>query len=171
MDITSLKYIVVDSTKHACGLTSTMLFDLSARNVHAFTSSAEAWKEITRGPVGCLIVEHDLGGESGFDLIKRIRNHDYEKLREIPIILLTATRSQAAIFGGRDLGADEIIAKPFATNDLKKRLEAITQKRREFVRADGVYSGPDRRRRADEDFQEERNRRSSKPEPAVEIDD
>lgn len=152
MKANETKFVVVDSTPHACHLVTGMLFELSARKVVYFTDIDQTWVEILRGPVGCLIIEHALNKQDGFDLIRRIRSHKYERLRQIPIILLTATGEKKAITTGRDLGVDEIIVKPFAANVLKMRLDAISNNRRDFVRKEGIYSGPDRRRRTIEDF-------------------
>ena len=165
MSYGDLKYVVLDSTPHACQLVSDMLSELSAKKVHYFTSVDAAWKEILRGPVGCVIVEHALKEEDGFELVRRIRSHAYVKLREVPIILLTATREERAITQGRDLGVDEIIAKPFPTKVLKMRLDAITGNRRDFVLEEGGYTGPDRRRHRGDDFDGE-DRRGSEAEDA-----
>ena len=69
------KFVVVDSTPHACHLVTGMLFELSAHKVVYFTDIDEAWNEIMRSPVGCIIIEHELKDQDGFDLIEKIRSH------------------------------------------------------------------------------------------------
>lgn len=78
--------------------------------------------------------------------------------RQVPVIMVTAEATAAAIIGARDAGVHEFLRRPFNMGDLKKRLDAIVLKPRDWIEAVN-YVGPDRRRFNSADFKGPRKRR------------
>lgn len=66
--------------------------------------------------------------KDGFTLAKEIRNDD----KEIPIIFLTAKSMQHDKIEGLKLGADDYITKPFNTEELLLRINAIIKRLPKF---------------------------------------
>lgn len=59
----------------------------------------------------------------GFEVLRRIRaNHEFG---DIPVIMLSARRSEADIVGALELGADDYIVKPFLPEELMVRLQRL----------------------------------------------
>lgn len=157
MQLSGFKFIVVDKSVFACQMVQDTLFELGARQITYATEVKNAMAQIRSGKADFLICEHDLKGESGLDLITEIRSDDDQSIKTMPIILLTSLTDRASIFAGRDGGVDEIIAKPFTAAAIKARLDAIIKKRRKFI-DERAYSGPDRRRHHNIEFDGEDRR-------------
>lgn len=59
----------------------------------------------------------------GFEVLRRIRA-SYEN-NDVPIIMLSARRSEADIVGALELGASDYIVKPFLPEELMVRLQRL----------------------------------------------
>jgi response regulator RpfG family c-di-GMP phosphodiesterase len=66
----------------------------------------------------------------------------------LPIIMLTAMRSQREVELARRAGVNEFVIKPFTPASVISRIQLVLTRPREFIVADG-YVGPDRRRRVE----------------------
>src|SRR5206468_8954036 len=63
---------------------------------------------------------------SGFEVLKRLRTRS----RELPVLILTAQDGVEARVRGLDLGADDFLSKPFAIEELKACVRALTRRGR-----------------------------------------
>lgn len=86
-----------------------------------FGTAEEALKALTSGELSpdIIILDLNLPGMSGFDLLKRItENH----LAFAPVIILSARDDDEDIIKGLGLGADEFVTKPFSPKVLVARV-------------------------------------------------
>lgn len=74
------------------------------------------------------ILDWMLPGMSGIDLCRTIRKHD--RLRDIPIILLTARGEENDRVQGLDSGADDFVVKPFSPREVMARVRALLRRSR-----------------------------------------
>jgi DNA-binding response OmpR family regulator len=103
-----------------------------------------------------IFVEYKGPDVDGLALTKKLRRSDLPG-RAIPVIVVTAEATTAAIIGCRDAGVHEFLRRPFNLGDLKKRLDAVVDRPREWV--EGInYIGPDRRRFNSADYKGPRKR-------------
>ena len=63
----------------------------------------------------------------GFELTRRLRAE--EATRRMPIILLTARAQESDVQEGFEAGADDYIRKPFSSQELRSRVQAILGRR------------------------------------------
>jgi two-component system KDP operon response regulator KdpE len=66
-----------------------------------------------------------LPGLSGWEVCSQIRN-----VSTVPIIMLTRLQSQDDIVKGLNIGADDYVVKPFTTNELLARVQAVLRRTR-----------------------------------------
>jgi DNA-binding response OmpR family regulator len=78
--------------------------------------------------------------------------------------MLTAHSEKARVEAARDAGATEFCAKPITAIEMLRKIGAVIDHPRPFIRTD-TYFGPDRRRRADPDYAGEERRQASKNDP------
>ena len=71
-----------------------------------------------------LILDLNLPRMSGLEVLKRLRGRS----RELPVLILTAQSGVEDRVRGLDLGADDYLAKPFALEELKARVRALTRR-------------------------------------------
>ena len=70
----------------------------------------------------------------------------------MPVIMLSSPfRTRCGVEAARDAGATEFCAKPVTAQEMMRKLAAIIDKPRAFVRS-AAYQGPDRRRRRDPEY-------------------
>ena len=74
-----------------------------------------------------VLMDWMLPGASGVELTRRWRSTP--RLRELPILLLTARAQEQDKIAGLDAGADDYLVKPFATGELLARIRAVLRRR------------------------------------------
>ena len=85
-----------------------------------------------------MILDLMLPGLSGIEVCRRLR-HD----SDLPIIMLTAKDDVSDKVMGLDMGADDYVTKPFATEELLARIRAALRKRPDRALSDARLSaGP-----------------------------
>jgi len=95
------------------------------------------------GIEGQMLADHDaydvivldlmLPGKSGLDILQAIRRAG----KNVPVLLLTARDSTADKVKGLNMGADDYVVKPFVTEELVARIQALGRRPWE------VYKGKD----------------------------
>lgn len=87
-----------------------------------------------------ILMDWMLPGLTGVDLCRKIRASD--KLRGVPIILLTARGEESDRVEGLDSGADDYITKPFSPKELAARIRAVLRRIRPVFSSDRLeYAG------------------------------
>lgn len=80
----------------------------------------------------------------GIALTKELRRSDL-KVKQTPVIMVKADLTPAQLTEARNAGVHEMMSKPFAWQDLLKRLQNVLFKPRDWIEV-ATYTGPDRRR-------------------------
>ena len=70
-----------------------------------------------------VLLDVTLPDGSGYEICKRMREDS--RLKEIPVIFLTACDDEVNIVMGLDLGADDYITKPFRVRELISRMNSV----------------------------------------------
>ncbi len=84
---------------------------------------AMALAELIKINPDIILLDIEMPGMSGFDVIKRIKADMPEPYCSIPVIFLTAKDDGNSEYEGLNLGAVDYVTKPFSAVLLKKRLE------------------------------------------------
>jgi two-component system phosphate regulon response regulator PhoB len=74
-----------------------------------------------------VVLDWMLPGSSGPALLRQWRQA--ARTRSLPVIMLTARAEEADKVSGLDAGADDYLAKPFATGELMARVRALLRRR------------------------------------------
>ncbi|RYE94411.1 MAG: hybrid sensor histidine kinase/response regulator, partial [Myxococcales bacterium] len=88
----------------------------------------EALDRLAQTPVDLVVSDVMMPGIDGLELCRRIRAD--ERLRHLPVILLTARGGTTQKVEGLDVGADDYIGKPFDPEELKARVRSLFELRR-----------------------------------------
>ena len=83
---------------------------------------------------------------NGIDLARWVRTGAGSPDPFLPIIMMTAFSDLDRVAEARDAGVNEFLAKPMSPKNLMRRVQAVVEKPRSYIRNDG-YFGPERRRR------------------------
>ncbi len=88
------------------------------------TDGAEGLESYNRGEFDLCIFDVMMPKKDGFTLAKEIR----EKDKDMPIIFLTAKAMKDDVLQGFQIGADDYITKPFNSEELLYRIQAILKR-------------------------------------------
>ena len=143
--LTNLKFLVVDDHAQIRSLVRTILFALGARNILDAADGGERLKVATESEPDIVIVDWAMEPMSGIDMVKAMRQSNNDKLKYIPIIMLTGFSERGRIVAARNAGINEYLLKPISPRTLYSRVRAIIEQPRRFVKTK-YYFGPDRRR-------------------------
>ena len=120
--------------------------------VSGAVSGEEGLEMMLFEPPDLVILDLMLPGIDGFQVCRSMRAE--EKLKEIPVIMLTAKTEESDIVAGLDVGADDYITKPFSPKVLIARVKAALRRARnekshlsnEIIRIHGIEIDPGRHR-------------------------
>lgn len=90
--------------------------------VHVAQDGFTALELATKVVPNLILLDLMLPRLDGIEVCKRLKSD--ERLREIPIIILTAKSEETDKVKGLDLGADDYVTKPFSAKELVARIKA-----------------------------------------------
>lgn len=93
---------------------------------------SEAWTRIHRNPPALLLLDYDLPGMDGAELLRRLRAETDKTLAQIPAIMLTGHTDERSEVICLEAGADDFVTKPINMSILQARIE--TQLRLRYMR-------------------------------------
>lgn len=141
-----IKILVVDDQDFLRSVLRQILGVLGARRISEATDGEAAWVKILSNPPDLVIVDWEMEGVDGIELVRRIRHDKDSPDRFLPIIMLTAYSEHPRITAARDAGVNEFVVKPISAKTLFSRLNSVIEHPRRYINTKNFF-GPDRRRR------------------------
>lgn len=131
-----MRILVVEDERLLCdGIAEDL--ELEKYTVDRCYDSADAHERLFVEPYDLVILDLNLPGMDGLELLRHIRS----ERPELRVLILSARAQLSDKVAGLDLGADDYLTKPFALEELEARVRTLL--RREFVqRAPLVQAGP-----------------------------
>lgn len=119
----------------------------------------EALFRLKHDAIDILVLDERLKAkEDGVDFLRHLRTSTDSPAPDVPVIMLTAHSEKNRVEAARDAGASEFCAKPVTAAEMLRKVAAVIDKPRPFIRTE-TYFGPDRRRRDDPNFRAEERRK------------
>ncbi|MBN1688358.1 MAG: response regulator transcription factor [Candidatus Omnitrophica bacterium] len=125
--------LVVDDEPGIQSLLNDILTFQKYRAISAF-NLAEARETLTKTIPDLILLDRVLPDGDGLELCHELRNQDRTKL--IPILFLSSKQEIEDKVLGLKLGGDDYLPKPFATNELVARIEALLRRRQDVSKPD-----------------------------------
>ncbi len=116
------KILIVEDEKNIRGIVKKYL-EASGYSVITAEDGLEGLYQFNEKSIDLAILDLMMPKMDGFELLKEIRN-----VSDIPIILLTAKKSEVDRLNGFDYGADDYVIKPFSPKELMKRVEVLIRR-------------------------------------------
>jgi len=136
--------MVVDDSSFALELTSQALMGFGIRPKHTCLGAAEAMEILKEQNIDLLVVDCEMPGIDGFELVRWLRRSGLDPNAFVPVIMTAAHIRRPRVSDARDCGASFIITKPFSATTLLERIVWVARDGRPFLEV-GDYFGPDRR--------------------------
>lgn len=113
--------IVEDDAMIASGLEYAMLQE--GFEVIMVASVREAMEQIKDPSLSLLLLDLSLPDGTGYTICEEAK-----KLRDVPVIFLTAVEDEGNVVKGLDMGADDYITKPFRIRELISRIKSVLRR-------------------------------------------
>ena len=136
--------MVVDDSAFALDLTSQALMGFGIRARHSCLGAAAAMEILKEQTIVLLVVDCEMPGIDGFELVRWLRRSGLEPNAFVPVIMTAAHIRRPRVAEARDCGASFVITKPFSSTTLLERIVWVARDGRPFLEV-GDYFGPDRR--------------------------
>lgn len=171
-DLSGLKVLVADDHAATARLITDLLRAAGVRHVEIAVDGLRAREKLRAWDPHVLFTDWNMPLMDGLELTRTIRRAAVVKDKmipnpQIPVIMLTASRSHREVEHARRAGVNEFVIKPFTPASLLARLQAVLAKPRPFIVSD-IYVGPDRRRRAEISYSGPL-RRAADPEEVMDV--
>ena len=140
-----------------------LLRALGVGNVVTVQNGFEAYDQCCRQNPDFVFTDWDMDFQDGPTFVKRIRTDPESPNPFMPVIMLTGYAKHRRVLQARDFGITEFIVKPISAAVVYKRLVALIENSRPFVKSGTDYFGPCRRRLTLASYGGE-NRRMTAPE-------
>ena len=124
MEKADKRILVVDDEQDLCEILS---FNIQIEAYHVDTAnSAEEALEMDIASYDLLLLDVMMGGMSGFQLAKKLKENPMTA--HVPIIFLTARDTENDTLTGFNLAADDYISKPFSIREVMVRIRAVLRR-------------------------------------------
>jgi CheY-like chemotaxis protein len=170
LSLDKVRFLIVDDNVHMLNIVKTILRGFGAVHVIEAKEPVEAIHRLRNDQIDIVVLDYVIGEEDGVAFLRKLRNDHDSPAPYVPVIMLTAHSERARVEAARDAGATEFCAKPVTAAEMIRKVAAVIDRPRPFVRSDS-YFGPDRRRRDDPNFRGPERRKSRlEAAPAPEAD-
>ncbi|HEY6153610.1 MAG TPA: SpoIIE family protein phosphatase [Candidatus Udaeobacter sp.] len=99
------------------------LLSAAGYNCRVCKDGAEALDSIFHKPPSVLLLDFDMPGPNGAEVLRRLRSDEDPAIAQIPAIMLTAHGSEQSEVSCLQAGADDFVTKPVNSSVLQARIE------------------------------------------------
>jgi len=148
----TLSVLVADANNFSRSLIGEILRSLNISNVSSARSEEMAREFLVDRPIDVILMSWEEGDAiDALKFVREMRRTGDQRIRRLPVVLITAGLTRQTVISGRDAGVDEFLAKPISPLAMRQRLEMVIETPRPFVDC-AVYLGPCRRRKNPADY-------------------
>ncbi|MFC7291437.1 response regulator [Hirschia litorea] len=144
--LANISILVLDDHRNMRLLWRGILLAFGIRTVNEADNAEDAFKQVGDKDIDAIIVDQHLDGLTGAEFVGMLRRAPDSPSQHVPVIACTADTRRSTLKLLVDAGVDEILAKPVSADQAWKKLAAVVNNRRQFVKT-AFYYGPDRRRK------------------------
>ncbi len=149
--------MVVDDSEFGLDLTVEALRGFGIQTRYQCHSAMEAIDILKDHPIDLMLVDCEMPGMDGHELVRWLRNSKLDPNAYVPVIMTAGHVRRSKVGAVRDCGANFLVTKPFSAATLLERVIWVAKDNRPFLEA-GDYRGPDRRRKPSEPRDENERR-------------
>lgn len=143
--------LVVDDNTHMRALIREMLKAIGVSKTREANDPAEAFEILRTVPIDIVLADLSMPMMDGVEFCRMIRTGQDSPNQFMPIIMVTGHSERSKVVAARDAGVNEFLVKPINASSLVKRIGAVIESPRPFIRS-ATYFGPDRRRALAKNF-------------------
>ncbi len=119
----NMKVLVVDDMVTMRRIVKNILKQLGFGNVDEAENGQEALQKLRADTFGFVVSDWNMPVMTGIDLLRAIRGD--EKLKAIPVLMVTAEAQQANLIEAVQAGVSNYIVKPFTAETMQEKIGKI----------------------------------------------
>ncbi len=119
----NFKILVVDDFSTMRRIVRNILKQLGFNNVEEAEDGDVAFEKLKKGDFKLIVSDWNMPNMTGLELLKAVRAD--EKLKDIPVILVTAEAEKDNILQAAQAGVNDYIVKPFTAEIMKHKIDKI----------------------------------------------
>jgi len=120
----TMSLMVVDDQSSMRGLTKYSLEQLGFKEIYEAADGQLASNELDRlRSISLIISDYNMPNMDGLQLLRKVRGH--ASLSKTPFIMITGRGDKELVTTAAKAGVNNYIVKPFNTETLKKKIEAV----------------------------------------------
>lgn len=120
------KFLVVDDFATMRRIVRSLLKELGFENIEEAEDGVVALARLRQGGVEFVVTDWNMPNMTGLELLQAVRAD--EKLRSLPVLMITAEAKKENIIAAAQAGASGYIVKPFTAATLDEKLKRIFEK-------------------------------------------
>ena len=121
-----LRVLVVDDTSTSRALIMKSLSEIGIKNIVDEDDGRKALHYIAANPVHIILSDYHMPRMDGLELLEKLRK--CPKRGKTGFLLITGDESKAVVKEAQELGANNVITKPFTTATIRDALERVVGK-------------------------------------------
>jgi DNA-binding response OmpR family regulator len=118
------KVLVVDDNQDVRELIVHIL-NADGFHVYAAVDGENALAILNSNPVDLVLLDVMMPGMSGLDVLREIRTGSNKKIREVPVMMITAMSSTDDVDQALAIGANSYVVKPFRGTTIREKVRKI----------------------------------------------
>lgn len=146
-----LKILLVDDNQYMRLLLAEILRAVGVHTILEASDGAEGLKMLRTHPIDVVMTDLSMRPMDGVEFVRLVRNAPESPNPMMPVIMITGHSTVVRVNEARNAGVNEFLTKPLTARGVLERLHQAIQNQRPFIRCE-TYFGPDRRRRADPNY-------------------
>jgi two-component system, chemotaxis family, chemotaxis protein CheY len=146
----SISAVVASDEKSSRKIFVEILRAAGMQDIRPAVDGAAALEAMTERVPSFVTIDFELSRD-GATMLRRIRENSDDRVRRVPVLVVTSMATRAIIAAVRDAGANEVVTKPLTVGNVIGRISALLQHTRPFIDA-ATYKGPDRRRTGNQPY-------------------
>ena len=143
-DFGDLRVLICDDSRQIRSLINSFLIGFGVKDVAECIDADDAYEQLLEFDPDLVITDWNMPPTDGLEFVQRVRNGEDAPNPYVPIIMLTGYTELHRVKQARDSGISAFLAKPLSAQSLYKRLVAVVDDQRPFVRNE-MFFGPCRR--------------------------
>jgi CheY-like chemotaxis protein len=147
-----LKILLVDDNHHMRVLLAEILKAVGVQHIFEAGDGAQGLQMMRNHPIDIVMTDLSMQPLDGIDFVRLLRRSPDSPNQMCPVIMITGHSTMTRVQEARNAGVNEFLAKPLTARGVVERITQVIEHPRPFVKTED-YFGPDRRRRADPNFQ------------------
>lgn len=128
-DLSVLNILVVENNKHMRSVIVELLRALGTKQILEAEDPLGGFSLIATEDIDLVLLDFFLGEHDGYDIIALLRGEKPCPNHNVPIIIMTAAPTHDRVLEAKSVGADAILGKPLAPQELYEIIDQVLSKR------------------------------------------